>query len=442
MTDVRPGTKVAELERRTLRRLPGGTQLLSKRPELFVPGRWPRYYSKAKGVQTWDLEGNQYIDMGTTGIGTCTLGFADEDVNDAVSRAISDGSMSTLNCVEDLELADLLCELHPWAEMVRYARSGGEALTIAVRLARARTGKSLVAFCGYHGWHDWYLAANLAQDNALDGHLLPGLEPAGVPRELIGTSVPFAYGSLAELEAIISGRPGELGAIVMEPARGRDPEPGFLEGVRDIADRTGAVLVFDEVTSGLRFLTGGIHLRYGVNPDLAVFAKALANGYPMAAVIGTGDVMSAAETTFVSSTYWTERIGPVAALATLRKHRANDVGAHLVRIGGLVQQGWRDEAARAGIAVQVGGLEPLSTLTFPGDDGQAIATLFSDRMLNEGFLAGRSFYPSFAHQDEHVDAYLGSVRTVFEVLAEAITAGDVTSRLRGPVAHRGFQRLV
>lgn len=431
-----------DLEQRVLKRIPGGTQLISKRPELFAPGSWPRFYSRAKGVQTWDLAGKQYIDMGTTGIGTCVLGFADDDVDAAVRSAIDSGSMSTLNCIEDLELADLLCELHPWAEMVRYARTGGEAMAVAVRIARASTRRSLVAFCGYHGWHDWYLAANLAHDDALDGHLLPGLDPGGVPRQLKGTAVPFPYGDLDALESVARSHGSDLAAIVMEPARGRHPQPGYLQGVREIASRIGAVLVFDEVTSGLRVTTGGIHLTYGVNPDIAVLAKALANGYPMAAVIGVGKVMSAAEETFVSSTYWTERIGPVAALATLRKHRANNVGHHLVAIGTLVQEGWRREAAAAKLDVVVAGIPPLASIAFSGPDGQAVATLFTQLMIDEGFLAGRAFYPSLSHQLEHVDAYLSAVRRVFAELAESVARGDVHKRLKGPVAHTGFKRLV
>jgi glutamate-1-semialdehyde 2,1-aminomutase len=167
--------------------IPGGTQLLSKRPEMFLPGQWPSYYSRAKGVEVWDLDGKSYLDMSYNGIGACLLGAADADVDEAVKKAIDAGSMSTLNCPEEVELTELLCELHPWAEMVRYARSGGEAMAVAVRIARASTGRDKIAFCGYHGWHDWYLAANLKEPNALGDHLLAGLDPAGVPQGLLGT---------------------------------------------------------------------------------------------------------------------------------------------------------------------------------------------------------------------------------------------------------------
>ncbi len=348
-------------------------------------------------------------------------------------EVVSKGSMSSLNCVEDLELADLLCELHPWAEMVRYARTGGEALAVAVRLARAATGRSLVAFCGYHGWHDWYLAANLAEHDALDGHLLPGLDPLGVPRQLRGTALPFRYNRLDELEAIVEAHGAELAAIVMEPVRGHDPEPGFLAGVRAAADRVGAVLVFDEVTSGLRLNTGGVHLLHGVRPDVAVFAKALGNGFPMAAVIGVAAVMETAQRSFVSSSYWTERVGPVAALATLRKHQALDVGKHLARIGSSVQRGWLEAAEEAGISIEVSGIPPLSHLGF-SEQGPATGTLFTQMMLQRGVLGGRSFYPSYAHSDEHVARYLDAVAEIFPVLAQAQQRGHgrgAAARTRG-----------
>ena len=431
---------VAPSERRLLDLIPGGTQLLSKRPEQFAPGQWPRFYQRAKGARVWDLGGREYLDMSTSGIGTCTLGFANDEVNAAVHAAVDRGSMTTLNCVEDLELAEVLVELHPWADMVRYARTGGEAMAVAVRLARAATGRSLIAFCGYHGWHDWYLAANLAAPGELDGHLLPGLEPLGVPRELTGTAVPFRYNQLSDLEAIVASRGHELAAVVMEPVRGSEPEPGFLEGVRELAHRAGAVLVFDEVTSGLRLNTGGVHLTLGVDPDVAVFAKALANGFPMAAIIGVGSVMESAQRSFVSSSYWTELVGPVAAIATLRRHAMLDVGSRLNDLGSRVQNGWRAAASRAGVGIAVSGIPPLSHLSFDAEP-QATATLFTQEMLDRGFLAGRSFYPSYAHTDSDIDRYLEAVDEVFVGLAESLSTGSVVQRLRGPVAQSGFARL-
>lgn len=430
-----------ELYKRARRRIPGGTQLLSKRPEMFLPEQWPSYYSRAKGVETWDLDGNRYIDMSHCGVGACILGFADPDVDEAVEKAIRSGSMATLNCPEEVELADLLCELHPWADQVRYARCGGESMAVAVRIARAKTRRDKIAFCGYHGWHDWYLSANLGDDKALDGHLLPGLAPAGVPRGLVGTALPFSYNGLAELQTIVSVHGSELAAIVMEPVRNSEPQKGFLEGVRGLADGIGAVLIFDEITSGWRLNTGGAHLRYGVTPDMAVFAKAMSNGYPMAAVIGSGAVMQAAQGSFISSTYWTERIGPTAALATIRKLQRCNVPKHLVEVGTRIQSGWRAAAGRAGLSISVTGIPPLAHFSFNYENGLEIRTLFTQLMLDKGFLATDSFYATYGHNDRHLEGYLAAVEEVFTALGEAIRRGEVKKLLRGPVAHSGFHRL-
>ena len=421
--------------------IPGGTQLLSKRPEMILPEYWPSYYQKAQGVYVWDLEGNRYIDMSHCGVGACVLGFADPDVNSAVRRAVDSGSMATLNCPEDVELAELLCELHPWAEMARYARSGGEAMTVAVRIARASTGRDKVAFCGYHGWHDWYLAANLAGEDALEEHLLPGLDPAGVPSGLQGSARPFRYNQFDELEAIVAECGKELAAIVVEPVRNREPAAGFLEQIRSTATEIGAVLILDEVSSGFRLATGGAHLRYNVDPDIAVFAKAISNGYPMAAVIGRPSVMQAAQDTFISSTYWTERIGPTAALATVRKHRREDVARHLIRVGALVQEGWRTVAKRFGLPVDVSGIAPMGHFTFECEHASGAHTLFTQEMLEHGFLANQSFYATYAHQVHHIANYLEAVEVVFRIVAQAVESNTVMDQLKGPVAHTGFRRL-
>jgi len=421
--------------------IPGGTQLLSKRPELHLPEQWPSYYSRVKGVEVWDLDGKHYVDMSYNGIGACVLGAGDPDVDEAVRAAIEAGNMSTLNAPEEVELADLLIELHPWSEMVRYARSGGEAMTVAVRIARAYTQRDRVAFCGYHGWHDWYLAANLAEEKALDGHLLPGLEPAGVPRGLLGTALPFHYNNLDELEAIVNKYPDEIAAIVMEPVRDHDPEPGFLEAVRAIADRIGAVMVFDEITAGFRLTPGGAHLLHGVMPDIAVFAKAISNGYPMAAILGRRDVMQAAQSTFISSTYWTDRIGPAAALATIRKFCRENVHNHLIHMGTLIQAGWQEAAQRAGLDIHVGGIAPLSHFAIQNEKAQAARTLFTQLMLEKGYLATGAFYATYSHQSEHVEAYLEACEDTFAVVAKALKQNVLMEQLKGPVAHTGFRRL-
>lgn len=434
--------KGQELYEKAKKLIPGGVQLLSKRPELHLPGFWPPYYSKAKGVQITDLDGNTYIDMYHMGIGACALGYADPDVDNAVKNAIDSGSASTLNCPEEVELAELFCEIHPWSDMVRYARCGGEALAIAVRIARAKTGREKIAFCGYHGWSDWYLAANLHKKSALDNLLLPGLEPDGVPKSLSGTALPFHYNKLDELELIVQEHKKDLAAIVMEPIRGTKPVSGFMERIREIATEIGAVMIFDEVTSGFRMITGGFHLLLNVEPDIAVFAKAIGNGYPMAAVIGRKEVMQAAQSTFISSTSWTERTGPAAALATIRKYRRCDVPKHLTRIGEQILAGWKEAAEGSGLKIAVeGDLPPIVFFSFCYENAPAISTLFTQIMLEKGFLAGTHFKSSYAHRDSHVKEYLSSVNEAFAIISEAIRKGDVEKHLKGPVAQRGFRRL-
>lgn len=429
------------LQEHAKKRIPGLSQLLSKRPDLYSYGVWPGYFSKAKGVEIWDLDGNHYIDMSIGGIGANVLGYADPDVDQAVREAINSGTSSSLNCPEEVELADLLCELHPWAEKVRYARTGGEAMAVAVRIARAFTGRDKVAFCGYHGWHDWYLAANLGTENALGEHLLSGLDPAGVPKSLVGTAFPFRYNKLQELQSILESNRNEIAAIVMEPMRNDHPMPGFLEGVRKLANDTGAVLIVDEISAAFRMNTGGAHLVLGLEPDTAVFSKALGNGYPMAAIIGKSSVMDAAQRSFISSTYWTERIGPVAALATIKKHRKHNVGKHLMKIGQMVQDGWQDLFSKHEIKIHTGGIPPMSHFTFDHEKALVLKALFVQAMLEKGFLATTGFYAMFAHQEEHVKAYLAAVDQVLPLLNEAIGSGQPESYLVGQPAISGFKRL-
>lgn len=431
-----------ELYRRAKQRIPGGTQLLSKRPEMFLPDNWPAYYAKAEGCTVWDLDGRAFTDFTSNGIGCCLLGYADPAVNAAVTRRIALGSMCTLNPPDEVELADRLCALHPWADRVRFARAGGEAMGVAVRIARAATGRDKIAFCGYHGWSDWYLAANLGEGTALNGHLLPGLDPAGVPSGLRGTLQPFHYNRLDELEAIAATHGRDLAAIVMEPVRHDWPQDGFLAGVRALADRLGAALVFDEITAGWRSHHGGIHLKLGVAPDVAVFAKAISNGFPMAAIIGRAAVMEAAQRTFISSTYWTEGIGPAAALATEARLRETNAVPHIGAAGERVRGVWRDRAAAHGLPVKVGGLPALASFAFAlGDESRAYMTLFTQEMLAEGFLANSPFYPTLAHTDAVIDGYAAAVDRVFARLAATRARGSLGADLHGPVAHGGFARL-
>ena len=421
--------------------IPGMTQLLSKRPDRFSMGIWPTYFKKAKGVEVWDLDDNRYIDMSMAGIGANILGYCDDDVNAAVLEAVNNGNSTTLNCPEEVELAQVLCDLHPWASKVRFARTGGESMAIAVRIARAYAGKDKVAFCGYHGWHDWYLAANLNTKDAIGEHLISGLDPDGVPKALAGTAYPFRYNDLKMLNRIIEQEGKEIGTIAMEPIRNVYPTQEFLEGVRSLANNIGAVLIVDEISSGFRINCGGAHLKLGIEPDVAVFSKALGNGYPIGAVIGKDDIMESAQATFISSTYWTERVGFSAALATIKKYQANNVSDHLMKIGELVQTGWKKAAEKHNLPIEVGGIFPLSHFIFNTKDTDKLKALFIQLMLEGGFLASTNFYCMYAHKEGHIETYMSSVNKAFCQISNAIKKGEVDTLLKGLPSVRGFERL-
>ena len=421
--------------------IPGGTQLLSKRPEMFLPEIWPAYYSKAKGCKIWDLDNNEFMDMSYMGIGACILGYADEDVDQAVIKVIKEGTMSTLNSPEEVELAKLLIELHPWAQMARYARTGGEAMAIAVRIARAKSKKDLILFCGYHGWHDWYLAANIANDKALDGHLLPGLSPLGVPRSLKGSSFPFKYNDIDSFLKLIYKYKNEIGVIVLESIRNVYPTKEFFKTISNEAKKINAVVIVDEVSAGFRLNLGGAHLLFGLEPDIAVFAKGMSNGYPMAAIIGKKEVMKVAQDTFISSTYWTDRIGPVAALTTIKKLKEDNVPKYIGEIGRKVQEGWKLIANKNNINIEISGIYPLSHFSFNHDNPLIIKTLFTQLMLEKGFLAATAFYASYAHKEQHVKKYLKAIDETFNFIAKAIREKCPEKYLKGPICHSGFKRL-
>jgi glutamate-1-semialdehyde 2,1-aminomutase len=428
-----------KLWKRAKRVIPGGNMLLSKRAEMFLPEQWPAYFSRTKGCRVWDLDGREYIDMSIMGIGTNTLGYSHPEVDAAVRATIDAGNMSTLNCAEEVYLAEKLTEIHPWAQMARFARAGGEADAIAVRIARAASGKDKVAICGYHGWHDWYLAANLGDEKNLAGHLLPGLEPNGVPVELRGTVLPFNYNRIDELEAIVSG--GSVGVIMMEVSRNKGPENGFLQKVRDLATKNGIVLVFDECTSGFRQTFGGLHTLYGVEPDMAMFGKALGNGYAITATIGRREVMEAAQTSFISSTFWTERIGPTAALKTLEVMQRTRSWEQITRTGNNITERWQQLAKRHGLSIATSGLPALTTYAFNSDKALAYKTLITQEMLEKGYLAGTGVYVCTEHTQQIVDDYFAALDPIFRLIKECEGGRDVMSLLKGPICHAGFKRL-
>ncbi|MFC2117206.1 aminotransferase class III-fold pyridoxal phosphate-dependent enzyme [Bacteroidota bacterium] len=430
-----------KLWKRAKRIIPGGSQLLSKRPEMFLPDYWPSYYSRAKGCRIWDLDDNCYLDMSLMGVGSCTLGYADEDVDGAVIEAVGKGNMSSLNVPEEIELAELLCELHPWAGMVRYARTGGEAVAVAIRIARAYTKKDIILFGGYHGWSDWYLSSNIQDKSNLDKVHLTGLEPNGVPQALKGTSHPFFYNDTESFKKLIEKYGKDVGGVIIESVRSKDPDMEFIKTIRELTSENGIPLIIDEISAGWRMNPGGAHLIYDIHPDIAVFAKGMSNGYPMAAIIGKSPIMEAAQTSFISSTYWTDRIGPVAALATINKYIKVKAHEKMINSGQQIKKIWKEQGIKHGLDINVGGIDPIAHFGFNYDNPLVLKTLYTQAMLELGIMASTAFYASYAHEEPEISLYSKAADESFKIISEAIQTGNPRTYLKGPVCHSGFQRL-
>jgi glutamate-1-semialdehyde aminotransferase len=432
--------KGQELYKKAKTLIPGGTMLLSKRPEMFLPDQWPSYFSKAKGCNIWDLDGKELIDMSIMGIGTNTLGYGNDEVDAAVIETVKNGNMSTLNCPEEVYLAEKLIELNPWADMVRLARSGGEANAIAIRIARAASGRDKVAICGYHGWHDWYLSANHNAGDDLSSHLLPGLSPNGVPKDLKNTVLPFHYNNYEELESLVNNN--DVGVIKMEVVRNFGPEDNFLQKVRDLATAKNIVLIFDECTSGFRETFGGIYQKYGIEPDMAMYGKTIGNGYALTAVVGKKSVMEAAQSTFISSTFWTERIGPTAAIATLKVMEKTKSWEYITAIGNDMRNGWEKLANLHNLEINISGIPALSTYGFKSPNALAYKTLIAQEMLKKGFLASTNFYASTAHNQSALEQYFNELDAVYGLISECEKGNKkIEDLLEGPICHGGFSRL-
>ncbi len=419
--------------------IPGGNMLLSKRPEFFLPNGWPSYFKKTKGCVVWDLDGKKYYDLSLMGVGTNILGYSNSKIDRAVSKVIKAGNLSTLNCPEEVMLAEKLIEIHPWADMVKFARTGGEANSIAIRIARAAAGKDNVAFCGYHGWHDWYLATNLSGKGNLNTHLLKNLPIKGVPKNLSNSIYPFNYNNYEQLEKLVNQK--NIGVICMEVIRNEEPKNSFLQKVRKLASRKGIVLIFDECTSGFRKNLGGIHKLYNVTPDMALFGKALGNGYAVTAVIGKRDIMENAQASFISSTFWTERIGPTAALETLKEMKRIKSWKIINENGKKIINGWKKLERKYELKIKIGGLPSICNFSFLSKQNQLYKTLITQEMLKKGFLASNSVYSCIAHTPKIINNYLQELDKVFSLIQKCEEGYSIKKLLKYPVSISGFQRL-
>jgi len=425
--------------------IPGGTGLLSKRAEMYDADSWPTYYSRCSGSEVWDLNGKRYVDF-LGGVGSVLLGYSDPDVNAAVKRRITLGSYCSLVNPQEPELAEKLLDLHPWAKggKVRFARTGGEAMSVAIRCARSYKNKSGIAFCGYHGWHDWYLAANLGEDDALDGHLLPGLEPTGVPRELKGTSVPFRYNNINSFDAAIEKLSGNLAAVVMEPMRSQFPTPEFIEHIVQVCRSKDIVLIVDEITSGMRHGYPGAHLNIGLQPDIVVYAKAMSNGIPFGAIVGKKEVMEKSEESFISSSYWTDGIGTAAALAVLEKAERLNLQKQVWEKGAHFQNELKVIARKyPSCKIEIAGMPPSPSITFHLEDlALKIKTLYIQKMVERGFLVSTYFYLMWTHTPDHLSAVIKAMDEVLFEINSLIESGEIDNAFPTNTKNKiGFARL-
>ena len=424
--------------------IPGGNMLISKNPERFLPDYWPTYFKSAKGCKIKDLDGNQFIDFSLMGIGTNVLGYGNSKVDNAVKKTINNGNMSTLNCPEEVALAEKLIEIHPTFGMVKFARTGGEANSVAIRIARAASGRDNIAICGYHGWHDWYLSANLNSrkkndEKDLDTHLLKGLSIMGVPKKLKKTVFPFNYGKFEQLNQIVKNN--NIGVIKMEVCRNTIPDINFLKRVRKLASKNKIVLIFDECTTGFRQSYGGLYKTTGVEPDMVIFGKAMGNGYAITAVLGKKEIMEYSQKTFISSTFWTERIGPTAALKTIDVMKEEKSWIKIKKIGKKIQSGWKQISKGNNVKININGIPSLTNFSFQSKNNQIYKTLITQEMLKNNILASNSVYCCTQHNDNIIDKYFNSLDKVFKMIKSCEDGSEIDKYLRTKISIKGFQRL-
>ena len=424
--------------------IPGCTQLISRRASQFANGVSPIYAQCAKGSRFTDIDGNGYIDW-VSAVGAIILGHADKVVDQAVKEQINRGSLYSLNSPLEVELAEELVDTIPSAEMVRYTKGGGEACAVAVRIARGTSGREKILFCGYHGWHDWYQAANYLV-NPEDGEFpFAGIEPIGVPQVLANMVIPFAYGNLTMLEDLLKNNENQVAAIMMEPIRSALPDPGYLEGVKALAQEHDVILIFDEVSCGWRLSIGGVQKYLNVVPDMTVVAKAMSNGYPMGAVVGSRTVMESADRMFISSSYWSDNIGLVAALTTIRELKQRNSETRFKEIGDKLIKGINEAITDVGLSGVCTGLytNPAINLDLPDDRlGSKVNTLFIQEMSSRGILCYTSFKPTLAHTEEDINLTIQAITDTLVVIQSGLKSGDIDSLLTCDIKKDPFRRLV
>jgi glutamate-1-semialdehyde aminotransferase len=428
-----PGIKLYNKAKKII---PSGTMLYSKKAELHSPDHWPSYYKKSKGCNVWGLDNKKYIDM-MFAVGTNTLGYCNQTIDKKIINTINKGNMTSLNNNDEVKLAQVLVKIHPWSEQVRFFRGGGEANSAAIRVARASTRKKNIAFCGYHGWHDWYLSSNHNNKENLNSHLMTNLKSYGVPIELKNSCHPFFYNDLNNLKKIIKKK--KIGIIIMEVRRNIIPKNNFLQKVRSLCNKNKIILIFDECTSGFRENLGGLHLTYKVNPDLAMFGKAMGNGYAINAIIGKKKYMKNFDKTFVSSTFWTERIGSAAALSTIDYMKRNKTYLYLKKQGKKIKSEWEKISKETNVEIEVSSLDTIPIFTFKSLHNLK-KTYFTQEMLKKRFIASNIVYVSICHNNKILKKYFNNFKLIFKKISN-LKKSELYNELNGRECFSPFSRL-
>ena len=441
------GTRVpksTKLYERADRLIAGRTHLFGRRAELHAEGISPVYSDRQQGCRLWDVDGNEYLDF-NLGAGAVLLGHAFPSVVKAVQEQAAKGTGLTINHPLEIEAAEQLAEIIPCAEMVRFCKGGGESDMVAIRIARAATGRDKVAFCGYHGWHDWYISANLAPGAALGKHLMHGITPLGVPKSLVNTTLAFEYNNLDSLRQLLEDNRGEVACVIMEAARTYTPEPGYLEGVRQLTQDHGVILIFDEVVTGFRTALGGAQEYFGIIPDMATFAKCISNGFALGAVVGKREIMKVALDSFISSVYWAEATGLAACKATIQEYRTRQVSTIIQEIGESFIKGLGSMIEDLGLSFKVIGLPSFPAMVFEGvpeEQSAALATLYLQETARRGVIGGPGFVFCIQHSQADLNQGLERIGDALTVVGKALKEGDPGKYLECPVKQSGFRRLV
>ena len=423
-------TQSYQLKAKALQLIPSGTQTFSKAPTQFVQGVAPVFLKRGQGSHVWDVDGNEYIDY-PMALGPIILGHHYPAVTAAVIRQLHDGTTFSLPHPLEVEVAELLVETIPCAEMVRFGKNGSDATAGAVRIARAYTGKDIIACCGYHGWQDWYIGTTTRNK--------------GVPRGVKNLTVTFDYNNISSLERIFSEYPGQVAAVIMEPVGVIEPTDNFLQQVQAVTRKNGALLVFDEVITGFRLALGGAQEYFEVTPDLACFGKAMANGYPISAIVGRRDIMELFDEVFFSFTFGGETLSLAATEATILEMKAKKVISHLWEQGRKLKDGYNVIAKQFGINdyTECIGLSPRTVITFKdqaGDESLLYKSLFQQECLKRGVLFSGGQNICFGHSNADVDHTLRVYRTAMEILATAVKNGDACQRLEGEPVKPVFRK--